>query len=63
MSERLYAPEIADAILERLASGESLRAICRDKGMPNDRTVRGWVLDDRDCKDTDGNVHPRRGCS
>jgi hypothetical protein len=40
-----YTPEIAAAICERLASGESLRAICRDAGMPPESTVRGWVLD------------------
>ena len=41
-----YTPEIAALICERLATGESLRAICRDDGMPPESTVRGWVLDD-----------------
>lgn len=41
-----YTPEIAATICERLAAGESLRAICRDAGMPHERTVRRWVLDD-----------------
>lgn len=41
-----YTQAVADAICERLAAGESLRAICRDEGMPAERTVRGWVIDD-----------------
>ncbi len=41
-----YTPEIAAAICERLADGESLRAICRDSGMPDERTVRRWAVDD-----------------
>ena len=41
-----YSQELADAICERLAEGESLRAICRDEGMPPEPTVRGWVIDD-----------------
>jgi hypothetical protein len=41
-----YSPEIADAICERLASGESLRSVCRDDNMPDERTVRRWAIDD-----------------
>lgn len=44
----LYTPEIAAAILERLADGESLKAICRDEGMPSARRVRQWAIDDRE---------------
>lgn len=44
----LYTPEIAKAICERLAAGESLRAICRDEGMPSEVTVREWVIDNRE---------------
>lgn len=40
-----YSPEVADRILERLAGGESLRAICRDEGMPSESTARSWVKD------------------
>lgn len=43
-----YTPEIAQEILERLAAGESLRAICRDVHMPSDMTVRRWVINDVD---------------
>lgn len=41
-----YSQEIADAICERLAGGETLKSICRDEGMPNDRAVRSWALED-----------------
>ena len=41
-----YDPEIAEEICNRLADGESLRAICRDLHMPPESTVRGWYVDD-----------------
>lgn len=41
-----FSAEIAAAICERLAQGESLRAICRSEGMPPPSTVRTWVVDD-----------------
>lgn len=41
----IYTEEIAAAILARLAAGEPLRTICRDEGMPDESTVRGWALD------------------
>lgn len=40
-----FSQKTADAICARLAAGESLRAICRDKGMPAESTVRLWVTD------------------
>ena len=39
-----YTPEIAASICERLAAGESLRAICRDDGMPSTSMVMRWAL-------------------
>lgn len=42
-----HTPEIEQAIVERLADGESLRSICRTEGFPNDRTVRDWIDQDR----------------
>ena len=42
----IYTPELASAICERLAAGESLRAICRDAAMPARSVVHGWVVDD-----------------
>lgn len=37
---------IADRICERLAEGESLRAVCRDEGFPAMATVFRWLADD-----------------
>jgi len=31
-----------------MSEGESLRAICRDPGMPSEGTVRGWAVRDVD---------------
>lgn len=42
----LYTPELAERICQRLAEGESLRAICRDEEMPPESTVRNWVVSD-----------------
>ena len=44
----VYTPEVAAEVCERLALGESLRAICRDDHMPAEATVRGWALDDKE---------------
>jgi len=38
-----YSAEIADTICDRLAGGESLRAICADAGMPDRATVSRWL--------------------
>ena len=40
-----FTQEIADTICERLSIGESLRAICRDDGMPGRTTVLRWLAD------------------
>lgn len=39
-------PEIFDRICERLAEGESLRAICRDDGMPSMSTIFRFLRDE-----------------
>jgi hypothetical protein len=39
----LYTEKLADEICRRLAEGESLRAICREDGMPGVRTVFDWL--------------------
>lgn len=38
-----FNQEVADAICERLADGESLRDICQDEEMPNRATVFRWL--------------------
>ena len=40
----IYTDEIADVICERIASGESLRRILKDEGMPGMATVMRWAL-------------------
>lgn len=40
-----YTPEIAKEICERLAKGESLQDICKDKHMPAASTVCLWNID------------------
>lgn len=46
--QHCYTREIADIICDRLAAGESLRAICRTPGMPCRASVAKWVVDDFD---------------
>ena len=43
----VYTRELADEICERIACGETLRQVCRLKGI-GDSTVRRWVLNDID---------------
>lgn len=38
-----YGQDTADSICERLADGKSLRAICREEGMPTTSTVCKWL--------------------
>ena len=42
-----YTPELTNRICERLAGGESLRAVCRDETMPDRATVLRWLGDDK----------------
>jgi hypothetical protein len=36
--------EVFDQICGRMAEGETLRAICREEGMPGPSTVRSWAV-------------------
>lgn len=45
---RLYTPEIAETILERLSDGDRLRKICEDEGMPSRGAVQHWVVNDHE---------------
>lgn len=38
-----FGPEVVGAICDRLASGETLRGICRDDAMPDQTTVFRWL--------------------
>lgn len=44
--ERIRTPELEAAILERVANGESLRAVCAGDGMPGESQVRYWASSD-----------------
>ena len=46
MTATVFTQEIFDRICERMAEGESLRAICKTKGFPAKRTVMRWVEND-----------------
>ncbi len=41
----LYTEALAAKICRRLAEGETLRANCRDKAMPDKATVLRWLAD------------------
>lgn len=43
----LYSDEIAETVLAGLARGEPLHEICARPGVPCERTVMGWVHEDR----------------
>ena len=38
-----FSPDLFATIMDRLAGGESLRAICRGNGMPDRSTVLRWI--------------------
>ena len=40
----LYTEALAAKICRRLAEGETLRSVCRDKAMPAISTVMGWLF-------------------
>lgn len=44
----IYSEEIASEVLERLANGESLNAICKDDHLPVRSVIYKWVVDDRE---------------
>lgn len=46
-----YADEVALQICERLANGESLKAICEDEGMPARSTVFKWLAENKPFSD------------
>lgn len=43
-----FTAKLADAICERLASGDSLRSICEPDDMPAESTVRHWAVENRE---------------
>jgi hypothetical protein len=43
----IYSEELIDTICERLATGESLRSVCRDDEMPAMASVFKWLRENR----------------
>jgi len=39
----LYTPELRDRICAELASGRTLRSVCRDEDMPDRQTIYNWL--------------------
>ena len=46
--ELVYSRALTDEICWRLASGQSLRQICKEAHMPSETAVRFWAIEDRD---------------
>lgn len=46
-----YSQELVEIICTRIADGESLRAICRDEGMPAKGTVFRWIAQIKEFQD------------
>ena len=55
----LYSDKLAAKICQRLAEGESLRAICRDQAMPDKATVLRWLGDEKNAGFRDQYAHAR----
>ncbi len=55
----LYTEALAAKICQRLAEGETLRSICRDKAMPNKATVLRWLADKKKAEFRDQYAHAR----
>jgi hypothetical protein len=47
----IYSEAIAASICERIADGESLRAICKDEGMPAKSSVFKWLIEHKEFSD------------
>lgn len=47
----LATPDLVESILLRVANGESIKQICREKGMPDYTTVFKWMRDDPEMKE------------
>lgn len=45
MARVSYSVELGDTICQRLADGESMRAICREAGMPDRASVKRWIAE------------------
>ncbi len=55
----LYTEALAADICRRLAEGETLRSVCRDKAMPDKATVLRWLGDKTKVDFRDQYAHAR----
>ncbi len=55
----LYTEPLAAKICRRLAEGETLRSVCRDKAMPDKATVLRWLGDKTKADFRDQYAHAR----
>ncbi len=55
----LYTEALAAKICRRLAEGETLRSVCRDKAMPDKATVLRWLADQKKANFRSQYVHAR----
>ncbi|MEQ4710671.1 ubiquitin carboxyl-hydrolase [Providencia alcalifaciens] len=46
-----YLPEVADDICTLIADGESLRSVCKKKGMPNMTKIMRWLRENADFRE------------
>lgn len=51
MRPSAFTQDIADTICERIADGESLRAICDEEGLPTKTSVFRWLADSEQFRD------------
>ena len=57
-----YSEEIRDEICSRLAMGESLRTICRDKHLPERMTVHRWIIENKGERVIEGVIESEGFC-
>jgi hypothetical protein len=55
----LYTEALAAGICRRLAEGETLRSVCRDKAMPDKATILRWLADKKKADFRDQYVYAR----
>lgn len=46
--QTVFTPELFAKICDQLAEGKSLRKICKPANMPSERSVRTWVIENRE---------------
>lgn len=55
-----YLPEVADDICSLIATGESLRSVCKRQGMPNTTKVMRWLREHKGFREQYANAMESR---